>query len=194
MNLEAVRFAVHAVADKVAEALRLGVLPLVLGGDCTVELGTVLGWRRHRRETTLLYVDPHPDLNTPAAVPDGAFDWMGMAHLLGEPGARDELVHLDGSGPALASGDVLLFGYDAERATPHERAAIARRGLVTVEQAVVAAIPRAPPAGHGTGPRRAGRSWSTSTPTRSTSRTCRWRRTRTATWACHSTPWRRRST
>jgi arginase len=103
----------------------------------------VLGWQRHRSETTLLYIDPHPDLNTPAAVHDGAFDWMGLAHLLGEPGARDELVQLDGSGPALDSGDVLLFGYSENRATPHEREAIARRGLVTVAEAEVARDPTA---------------------------------------------------
>jgi arginase len=141
MNIGAVRASALAVADKVAEALRLDLLPLVVGGDCTIELGTVLGWQHHHSQTALVYVDAHPDLNTPDAVPDGAFDWMGMAHLLGEPGARHELVDLGGRAPALDPGDVLLFGYAPERATVAERAAIARRELAVLEQAEVARDP-----------------------------------------------------
>lgn len=137
MNAGAVRAAALAVADKVATALEHELMPLVLGGDCTTELGTVLGWQRHRDATSLLYFDPHPDLNTPETAPDGAFDWMGMAHMLGEPGARDELVDLGGQVPALASSDVLVFGYSEARTTAGEREAIARRGIQVIEQADV---------------------------------------------------------
>jgi arginase len=118
-------------------------MPLVIGGDCTTELGTVLGWRRVHGKAALLYFDPHPDLNTPDAVPDGAFDWMGMAHLLGTPGAHDRLVDLGGPTPALESDDVLVFGYSAARATDAERAAIADRGIRVIEQETVAEDPAA---------------------------------------------------
>ncbi len=141
MNVEAVRAGALAVADKVATALEHGLMPLVVGGDCTVELGTVSGWQRQRTATSLLYFDPHPDLNTPEAVVDGAFDWMGMAHLLAEPGARRELVDLGGRVPALASSDVLLFGYSPARASVAERDAIARLDLRVIEQADVSAGP-----------------------------------------------------
>ena len=141
MNIEAVRAAALAVADKVATALERGLMPLVVGGDCTVELGTVSGWQRHQPATSLLYFDPHPDLNTPETVVDGAFDWMGMAHLLAEPGARRELVDLGGRVPALASSDVLLFGYSVARASVAERDAIARRSLRVIEQADVSSGP-----------------------------------------------------
>ena len=43
MNLDAVRRTAAAVAEKVEEALAGGEAALVLGGDCTVELGTVAG-------------------------------------------------------------------------------------------------------------------------------------------------------
>jgi arginase len=141
MNADAVRSAALAVADKVDEALAHDRLPVVLGGDCTTELGTVLGWQRKRSETSLIYIDPHPDLNTPDTAPDGAFDWMGMAHLLGEEGARPELVDLGGRVPALASSEVLLFGYSAERATVAERDAVERREIAVIEQAEVARDP-----------------------------------------------------
>ncbi len=116
---------------------------MVLGGDCTIELGTVLGWQRQRDATALLYFDPHPDLNTPATVPDGAFDWMGMAHLLAEPDARGELVELGGRVPALTPGDVLLFGRSEARSKAGERAAIARLGLSVIEEEEVARDPAA---------------------------------------------------
>ena len=141
MNAGAVRSSVLAVADKVALALERGLTPVVLGGDCTVELGTVLGWQRQRDATLLLYVDPHPDLNTPATAPDGAFDWMGVAHLLAEPGTRAELVELGGRVPALTPDDVLLFGRSAARSTAGERAAIARLGMRVIEQEDVARDP-----------------------------------------------------
>ena len=48
----------------------------------------------------LLYFDTHADLNVPDSVREGALDWMGMAHMLGEPGARPELVEVGGRGAA----------------------------------------------------------------------------------------------
>ena len=143
MNAEAVRAGALAVADKVAIALERELMPLVVGGDCTVELGTVCGWQRHRDATALLYFDPHPDLNTPETAPDGAFDWMGMAHLLVERGARRELVDLGGSSPALDARDVLLFGYSESRTTAGERDAVARRELRVIHEADVARDPAA---------------------------------------------------
>ena len=48
------------------------------------------------RASGLVYFDVHPDLNTPESVRPGALDWMGMAHMLDEPGAVAEL---SGIGP-----------------------------------------------------------------------------------------------
>jgi arginase family enzyme len=64
----------------------------VLGGDCTVGIGTVAGHVGSGESTGLLYFDAHADLNTPTSVHEGALDWMGMAHVLGEEGAAPELV------------------------------------------------------------------------------------------------------
>lgn len=143
MNLAAVRATALAVADRVEQALRDGLLPLVVGGDCTVELGTVLGWRRAHGAATLLYVDPHPDMNTPESVRVGALDWMGVGHMLGVPGAERTLVALGGDGPLLAPRDILLFGYSEHRATPSERRLVAELGIAAIAQADVAAAPAA---------------------------------------------------
>ena len=58
---------------------------------------------------------------SPTSVHEGALDWMGMAHMLGEPGARPELSEAFGRAPLLRDEQVLLFGWGPEQATEFER-------------------------------------------------------------------------
>ena len=81
-----------AVADRARQVAALvgsaDSAVLVLGGDCTVELGTVAGLRDRVERLGLVYLDLHADLNVPSSVVDGALDWMGVAHLLDVEGPR----------------------------------------------------------------------------------------------------------
>jgi arginase len=129
MNAAAVADGVRAVAARVEEAMRGGEQPLVLGGDCTVGVGTVAGAIAAGVAPRLVYLDLHPDLNTPSSVPDGAFDWMGVAHMLDIGGADDRLAGAGPRRPLLADGDVVFVGVDPQQCTPHEQAVIAARGL-----------------------------------------------------------------
>jgi arginase len=129
MNADAVVDGARAVAAKVEEALRAGDLPLVLGGDCTVGVGTVAGAVAADTEPRLVYLDLHPDLNTPDAVPDGAMDWMGVAHMLDVPGAAGRLAGAGPRRPLLADEDLVLLGTGPEQCTAAERDAIAARNL-----------------------------------------------------------------
>ncbi|MFT4040179.1 MAG: arginase family protein [Thermomicrobiales bacterium] len=143
-NLPAVLDAVTTTAERVRAANAAGQLPLVLGGDCTVGIGTVAGMLAQEPEGVgLIYFDLHADLNTPDSVPDGALDWMGMAHLLDEPTARPELRQIGPRTPLLRPEQVVLFGLSAKRATPWERDAIARHALRAVPVEEVAATPEA---------------------------------------------------
>jgi arginase len=139
MNVPAVVANVRAVAERVAQAAADGLLPLVLGGDCTTELGTVLGLRARIPDLRLVYLDAHPDLNTPESVPDGALDWMGVAHLLGIAGTLPELAGLADSSPLLAAGDLVLLANSPSRTTAHEASVIAERQIANVPQERVAA-------------------------------------------------------
>jgi arginase len=105
------------VAEKVEEALRSGEAALVLGGDCTVELGTVAGALRGEHSVGLIYIDLDVDLNVPETS-DGALDWTGVAHLLDLPGAEMELSGLGPRRPMLAPADILYFA--ADNVTPVE--------------------------------------------------------------------------
>ena len=75
----------------------------------------------------LLYLDAHADLNVPDSVPEGALDWMGLAHMLGVAGAAPELVGAAGPAPLLAAEQVVVLGWNADRATAFERDQIATR-------------------------------------------------------------------
>ena len=140
-NLAAVEEIALETARRVEEAQVAGHLPLVVGGDCTIELGTVAGFVSSGERLGLLYFDVHPDLNTPSSVQEGALDWMGVAHMLGEEGATEALSRFGPRVPLLENEDVFLFSYGPEQATGWEREVIERRGLKRAAVSEVAADP-----------------------------------------------------
>lgn len=74
--------------DLALESVQEGDLPVVIGGDCGVELAAVERAARSAaaRGTRLglVWFDAHPDLNTPESSPSGAFCGMVLRALLGE--------------------------------------------------------------------------------------------------------------
>ena len=141
-NLDAVTAIARDTAERVEAALGDGPL-LVLGGDCSIELGVLAGHLAGDTSVGLVYLDMHPDLNTPTSVDEGTFDWMGMAHALGVDGAEPELAGIGPRTPLLGDDQVLFLGYEAERARPFELDQIARRGLATIPADAVAGDPDA---------------------------------------------------
>jgi arginase len=89
----------------------------------------------------LIYFDAHADLNLPERVPEGALDWMGTAHMLGESGAAPELAKAGSRTPLLDPEQLVLFGWDPGQATEFEREAITRRAISVVAVDEVAADP-----------------------------------------------------
>ena len=132
---------VRDTAARVSESLGAGETTLVLGGDCTVGIGTVAGHVGAAERVGLIYFDTHADLNVPASVREGTLDWMGMAHMLGVEGAVPELVAAGPRAPLLQPEDVLLFGWGHEQATAFERDLVDRLGLSVVPVDAVAADP-----------------------------------------------------
>jgi arginase len=141
-NLDAVVWIARDTAARVEAALGDGPL-LVLGGDCSIELGTIAGHLARDESVGLVYLDLHPDLNTPASVVEGTFDWMGMAHALGVAGAEPELVGIGPRTPLLHDDQVLFLAYGPERARPFELDQIIRRGMAAIPVDEVAGDPEA---------------------------------------------------
>jgi arginase len=127
-NLAKVFSAIEQVASQVEAARRQQRFALVIGGDCTIELGTVQGHLRAGARLGLLYFDMHADMNVPSSVTGGALDWMGVAHLLGCPGANPELAAVARLNPE----QVVVLGHRVDQATAFEKEQLARLGIRTV--------------------------------------------------------------
>jgi arginase len=140
-NLDKVVEIVGDTARRVAEAVSAGEATLVLGGDCTIGIGTVAGHVAGGERVGLVYFDTHADLNVPSSVREGALDWMGLAHMLDVEGAAPELVNVGPSAPLLDADQVILLAWGGEQATPFERAVIDRRDISVIPVDEVAADP-----------------------------------------------------
>ncbi len=92
----------------VSAALRGGSLPVVLGGDHSLSLGSVTAVVRHRPEAALLWLDAHGDFNTPQTSPSGNVHGMVLACLVGL-GPRS-LVQVGGFGPKVVADRCALVG------------------------------------------------------------------------------------
>jgi len=71
------------ISDAVLGAVQNGMFPVVIGGDHTSALGFHTGLARAYGETGIVWVDTHPDLNTPETSPSGNIHGMVLAGLLG---------------------------------------------------------------------------------------------------------------
>jgi arginase len=106
----------------VAEAVEGGALPLVLGGDHSVALGSLVGMAKARGTGGVVWVDAHGDLNTPETSPTGNVHGMVLAAALALAG--DAFRREGWPLPAVDSGKVALVGVrsldDGERKLLHE--------------------------------------------------------------------------
>ena len=78
------------VAELVARAVEGGFLPLVLGGDHSVALGTLGGLAKAEGPGGVLWLDAHGDLNRPETSPTGNVHGMPLAAALGLAGPEFE--------------------------------------------------------------------------------------------------------
>jgi len=79
-----------ALSARAYELARSGAIPIFLGGDHSLSMGSVNGMARHWRETGrelfVVWLDAHADYNTPATTISGNMHGMSAAFLCGEPG------------------------------------------------------------------------------------------------------------
>jgi arginase len=91
---------------------RSGALPVFLGGDHSLSMGSVNGvaqhWREQGRKLFVLWLDAHADYNTPATTITGNMHGMSGAFLCGEPGL-DHLLR-DEPRASIPSAQLGLFG------------------------------------------------------------------------------------
>ena len=146
--------ACEGLAEHVSDVVARGALPLVLGGDHSIALGTLAGLRTAAGEPGgVIWIDAHGDLNTPETSPSGNVHGMPLAAALGLAG--DGFSHTGLELPAVDPRRVVLLG--VRSLDQAERALIRDTGIraitmtevdrIGIERAVLEAIDRASGAG-----------------------------------------------
>ncbi len=102
-HLPEISAACKDLAQKVATVLEDGELPLILGGDHSIAIGSITGFASHCRKRNespgLIWFDAHADMNTPESSPSGNIHGMPLAVVLGY--GAPELINIGGFSPKL---------------------------------------------------------------------------------------------
>ncbi len=100
------------LAEMVKKTLDEDLVPLVLGGDHSIAVGTAAGAAAHfhkkGRRIGLIWLDAHGDMNTPETSPSGNVHGMPLASIMGY--GPDELTMLAGVKPMIEPRNVALVG------------------------------------------------------------------------------------
>ena len=107
MNPQAIRDYSPLLADAVTAVLGEGEFPVVLGGDCSILLGTMLALRRRGRYG-LLYIDGDADFYQPEVNPlNGAASASDLAFATGF--GPEVVTNIEGRRPLVRAEDVVVF-------------------------------------------------------------------------------------
>ncbi|MGH9616043.1 MAG: arginase [Acidobacteriaceae bacterium] len=119
-------------AEQVIATLDAGQIPLVLGGDHSIAVGTISGvaefHRRKQQKIGVIWIDAHADINTPETSPSGNVHGMPVAALMGL--GPDALKGIFGWSPKVAPENLVLIGVRDIDATEKEN--IRRAGITEV--------------------------------------------------------------
>ena len=107
-NAAALRRYSVELADRIGELLDQSRFPVVLGGDCSILLGSTLALRRRGR-FGVLFIDGHSDLLTPSTSESGGAAGMDLAIVTGT--GPDEVTAIEGLKPYVLPEDVVVFGF-----------------------------------------------------------------------------------
>ena len=122
----------HILADRAYDAITQGRLPLTLGGDHAVAIGSVAGAARACRRLAVIWIDAHSDLNWPEVSPSGRVHGMPLGVSLGR--GLPELTAI-GLNPEVRPEDTYLFGIRS--LDPAERAWINEGAITCVTTAAI---------------------------------------------------------
>ena len=123
-RLQAICQACEIAYQAGCQAMQEGELPIFLGGDHSLSMGTI-GGITHQGRAGVIWIDAHGDFNTPETSESGNIHGMTLAVLMGN--GDKELVDVGRPGPKLRPEDVVMIGVrDLDRL---ERQALAKSGI-----------------------------------------------------------------
>jgi arginase len=111
--LKEIRAMCVTLRNVVTKTMDEGIIPVVLGGDHSIAMGTIAGvarhFRRRKEKAGLVWFDAHADANTEHTSPTGNIHGMPMAVCLGL-GAKDLLSIYDAKGPMIDGERAAIIG------------------------------------------------------------------------------------
>jgi arginase len=126
------------LAMQVEAVARAGDLPIVLGGDHSIAMGTLAGLRRAGRRPGVVWIDAHGDINTPRSTPSGNVHGMPLAVAVGladEPFPAELRGTVDGATCVL----VATRSVDADERENIRRAGVTAITMADIDRAGMAA-------------------------------------------------------
>ncbi|MFC4765905.1 arginase [Effusibacillus consociatus] len=117
------------VAQKVSGEIASGRLPIILGGDHSIAIGSVAGAAKSVPRLGIIWFDAHGDMNTEETTPSGNIHGMPLAVALGL--GHPDLTNVAGFQPKVQAKNVVLVG--ARSIDPLERSLIKQAGITVFD-------------------------------------------------------------
>lgn len=128
---------IRALSERAWLLARSGAIPIFLGGDHSLSMGSINGvaryWQELGRPVFVLWLDAHADYNTPATTETGNMHGMSAAFLCGEPG----LDGLLGDQPRVSIGTDQLDLFGIRSIDPLERQLVHDRRIAVADMRAI---------------------------------------------------------
>jgi arginase len=128
---------IRALSERAFLLARSGAIPIFMGGDHSLSMGSVNGvaryWQELGRPVFVLWLDAHADYNTPATTVTGNMHGMSAAFLCGEPG----LDGLLGDGPRVSIGPDQLDLFGVRSIDPLEKDLVRDRRIAVADMRAI---------------------------------------------------------
>ncbi len=136
-NLKEVISWCTSLRDSVCEALKADQIPIILGGDHSISMGSVAGvatcYEATERRLHVLWLDAHSDFNTPTTSPSGNVHGMPVAAMCGQIKSEEFRIGFDG--PMVDPSRIYLFGIRSVDAI--ERNAVTDAGINVIDMRMI---------------------------------------------------------
>ncbi|QWG23135.1 arginase [Bradyrhizobium sediminis] len=128
---------IRALSEHAFLLARSGAVPIFMGGDHSLSMGSVNGvaryWQELNRPLFVLWLDAHADYNTPDTTETGNMHGMSAAFLCGEPG----LDHLLGDQPRVSIGPDRLDLFGIRSIDPLEKKLVGERPIAVADMRAI---------------------------------------------------------
>jgi arginase len=125
------------VKGAVATALSDGEIPILMGGDHSLAIGSVAAVAEHcaqtRRQLTVLWLDAHSDFNVPESSPTGNIHGMPVAIIAGH--GPQELTSLGHTSPMVDPSQIIEIG--VRSVDEIEKRLVVESGLVVYDMRMI---------------------------------------------------------